>query len=371
MLLGFLAALVRHMEESEGRAMAGRWARLSGMTATLDQRLAQALLPTRILPSHPDPLSLYSWDALPEILHPQTLAAIDEALSNAPHTRESPLDQQTHERQREVVGLLRDMDCSASTPPAKVRRAAEIICRAHTSPETNETERGFSVRSILTDWANRRKPPRDQAPLAAQAAPQPTSKRLKVYRPPPTDLREAKPVLSRLNHTFPGSLAAMLFTIRYAKAYLYLSSFIISHPAITNALVMASKRGVDVRVFTDKAQAGKKGFSKKQLLEQLLEADIMVITTTLQPLMHEKWMTADDAVYMNGSSNASNSAHPSRDPKTGHWKKPKNMEMNTFTCETPISEWAAKEMREVSSNPEFGIAVDDSVFGRQGGGRSC
>ena len=87
--------------------------------------------------------------------------------------------------------------------------------------------------------------------------------------------------------------------IKRAKNYIYIPAFIITHKGLTDELINAKKRGVDVKVITD-AVSAKNKFSTHRLLRQ---NDIKVKTENFAGKMHMKTILIDDKTAFLGSMN--------------------------------------------------------------------
>lgn len=91
-----------------------------------------------------------------------------------------------------------------------------------------------------------------------------------------------------------------------ARQSLYLASYGLTYPPIVRALVAAKKRGVDVRVITDRAKLDDQ--KQRAALETLRLAGIPIKVNRHDGLMHLKQAIVDDRVNTSGSMNQTTSA---------------------------------------------------------------
>ena len=96
---------------------------------------------------------------------------------------------------------------------------------------------------------------------------------------------------------------AVLPLIRNAKKYIYIPSFVLTEKRVTEELIKAKQRGVDVRVISDDLNASIR-HSKHQ---ELRDGGISVKTENYAGKMHSKSMLIDDKYTIIGSMNFSNS----------------------------------------------------------------
>jgi phosphatidylserine/phosphatidylglycerophosphate/cardiolipin synthase-like enzyme len=76
--------------------------------------------------------------------------------------------------------------------------------------------------------------------------------------------------------------------------------FTLTHPEITQALLRAKKRGVEVTIAADYYTA--KGASKKTL-ETMRNGGIKILNSQGRQLLHHKWAIIDDLTLIMGSAN--------------------------------------------------------------------
>lgn len=98
-----------------------------------------------------------------------------------------------------------------------------------------------------------------------------------------------------------GAEQLVLKVINSAKKEVRVAAYSFSSPAITQALIAAHKRGVEVRVVVDyKRNRGKSSLSALRLLA---DAGIAVKTNAVYALHHDKYMVVDGLHVQNGSFN--------------------------------------------------------------------
>ncbi|TAL11479.1 MAG: phospholipase D family protein [Nitrospirae bacterium] len=91
-----------------------------------------------------------------------------------------------------------------------------------------------------------------------------------------------------------------------ARQSIYLASYGLTYPPIVHALVAAKKRGVDVRVITDRGKLDDQ--KQRAALETLKLAGIPIKVNRHDGLMHLKQAVVDDRVNTSGSMNQTASA---------------------------------------------------------------
>lgn len=97
--------------------------------------------------------------------------------------------------------------------------------------------------------------------------------------------------------------------INKAKKYIYVPVFIITDNNLTNALISAKKRGVDVKVIVDATNA-KNTYSKHSILRK---ENIPVKTENYAGKLHSKSIIIDDTYTISGSMNFSKSGESKND----------------------------------------------------------
>ncbi len=118
-----------------------------------------------------------------------------------------------------------------------------------------------------------------------------------------------------------------------ARQSIYLASYGLTYPPIVRALVAAKKRGVDVRVITDRGKLDDP--KQRAALETLRLVGIPVKVNRHDGLMHLKQAVVDDRANTSGSMNQTASAARYnderldilRDPASTHRAKEKFLKM--------------------------------------------
>ncbi len=102
---------------------------------------------------------------------------------------------------------------------------------------------------------------------------------------------------------------AVLPLIQNAKRYIYIPTFVLTEQRVTEELINAKKRGVDVKIIIDALNASIKHSKHKELRE----GGILVKTENYAGKMHSKSMIVDDKYTIIGSMNFSNSGENKND----------------------------------------------------------
>lgn len=102
---------------------------------------------------------------------------------------------------------------------------------------------------------------------------------------------------------------AVLPLIRDARKYIYIPTFVLTEKRVTEELINARKRGVDVKIIIDALNASGK-HSKHQILR---ENGVLVKTENYAGKMHSKSMIVDDEYVILGSMNFSYSGENKND----------------------------------------------------------
>ncbi len=97
--------------------------------------------------------------------------------------------------------------------------------------------------------------------------------------------------------------------IKNAKTYIYIPTFLITHTNISNELIQAKQRGVDVRIIIDANSTNTRN-SKHPILRQ---NGILLKTENYAGKLHSKTMIIDDEYLISGSMNFSNSGENKND----------------------------------------------------------
>lgn len=113
----------------------------------------------------------------------------------------------------------------------------------------------------------------------------------------------------------PEDLPGLRLAALYGKArrYIYVAIYGITYPPIVKALVEAHKRGVDVRVITDREKL--KDPKQRSAVETLSLAGIPVKINRHENLMHLKQVVMDDEINTSGSMNQTGSGNRYNDER--------------------------------------------------------
>jgi phosphatidylserine/phosphatidylglycerophosphate/cardiolipin synthase-like enzyme len=98
-----------------------------------------------------------------------------------------------------------------------------------------------------------------------------------------------------------------------AKRYIYVAVYGLTFPPVVRALVAAKRRGVDVRVLTDRQKLDDP--KQRSALETLALAGIPIHVNTHDGLMHLKQVVVDDVINTSGSLNQTTSGHAYNDER--------------------------------------------------------
>jgi len=108
-------------------------------------------------------------------------------------------------------------------------------------------------------------------------------------------------------------LEHLVQTYDRAKRYIFVAVYGLTSPLTVKALVGAKKRGVDVRVLTDRQRLNDP--KQKTALSALREAGIPIKINRHDALMHLKQVVIDDEVNTNGSMNQTTSGNRYNDER--------------------------------------------------------
>lgn len=100
---------------------------------------------------------------------------------------------------------------------------------------------------------------------------------------------------------------------KQAKQYIYVAVYGVSSPPVVKALLAAHKRGVDVRVITDRQRLNDP--KQRAAMTALQEAGVPVKINRHDGLMHLKQVVIDDQINMNGSMNHTSSGNRYNDER--------------------------------------------------------
>ena len=106
-----------------------------------------------------------------------------------------------------------------------------------------------------------------------------------------------------------GIANGILPLIQNAASYIYVPSFVITEKRITNELIKAKQRGVDVRIIADALNSSTRHSKSKEMRA----AGIQVKAENYAGKMHSKSMIIDDKYVVIGSMNFSNSGENRND----------------------------------------------------------
>lgn len=107
--------------------------------------------------------------------------------------------------------------------------------------------------------------------------------------------------------------------INRAKKYVYISSFIITHNGIKNALIAAKDRGVEIKIITDATSAS----GKYSIHKSLRDNNIAVKVENKAGKMHTKSIVIDDRLIFIGSMNLTKSGESKNDENVLLIKNPR------------------------------------------------
>ena len=106
-----------------------------------------------------------------------------------------------------------------------------------------------------------------------------------------------------------GIQNAILPLINNAKNYIYIPTFVLTEKRVTNSLIQARNRGVDIKIIMDALNASMRHTKHKELRQN----GILVKTENYAGKMHAKTMIIDDRYVVIGSMNFSNSGENKND----------------------------------------------------------
>jgi phosphatidylserine/phosphatidylglycerophosphate/cardiolipin synthase-like enzyme len=99
----------------------------------------------------------------------------------------------------------------------------------------------------------------------------------------------------------------------HAKRYLYVAVYGLTSPRAVEAMVAAKKRGVDVRLITDRQRT--EDVKQRAALQTLHLAGIPILVNEHDGLMHLKQVVIDDEVNTSGSMNHTTSGNRYNDER--------------------------------------------------------
>ena len=95
-----------------------------------------------------------------------------------------------------------------------------------------------------------------------------------------------------------GAEEAIVKAINHAKRHVYVEAFLFTNPAITNALLEAHQRGVDVKVVMDRKAALTRKTSLSTLAKQSVD-DNKVITGSFNFIIRSETSNAENLLVIN------------------------------------------------------------------------
>lgn len=98
-----------------------------------------------------------------------------------------------------------------------------------------------------------------------------------------------------------------------AKRYVFVAVYGLTSPLVVKPLVAAAKRGVDVRIITDRGRVDEA--KQRAALSVLREAGIPIKVNRHDGLMHLKQVAIDDEISTNGSMNHTTSGNRYNDER--------------------------------------------------------
>lgn len=98
-----------------------------------------------------------------------------------------------------------------------------------------------------------------------------------------------------------------------ATRYIFVAVYGLTSPRAVKALIQAKRRGVDVRVITDRERLD--DVKQQTAVSALLEAGILIKVNQHDGLMHLKQVVVDDEVNTNGSMNHTTSGNRYNDER--------------------------------------------------------
>ena len=108
-------------------------------------------------------------------------------------------------------------------------------------------------------------------------------------------------------------LDRLMTLYRQATRYLYVAVYGLTSPRAVEAMVEAKKRGVDVRMITDRQRT--EDIKQRTALDTLHLAGIPILVNEHDGLMHLKQVVIDDEVNVSGSMNHTTSGNRYNDER--------------------------------------------------------
>lgn len=138
---------------------------------------------------------------------------------------------------------------------------------------------------------------------------------------------------------------ALVAAIDGAKVSVYAAIFEIDSMPVTNALVNAKMRGIDVRIVTDD-EYGIEG--SEEAIEMLEDAGIPIVPDNKTALMHNKFFVIDNGAVWTGSTNVK---------QTGLYRNNNNA---IYIRSSRLAQYYTAEFNEMFEGREFGPTSPDA-----------
>ena len=99
----------------------------------------------------------------------------------------------------------------------------------------------------------------------------------------------------------------------HASRYIYVSVYALTAPSVVKALVEAKRRGLDIRVITDRERLNDP--KQQRAVSTLRLAGVPIKVNRHEGLMHLKQVVIDDAINVSGSANHTTSGNRYNDER--------------------------------------------------------
>lgn len=99
----------------------------------------------------------------------------------------------------------------------------------------------------------------------------------------------------------------------HARRYIYVSVYALTAPSVVKALVEAKRRGLDIRVITDRERLNDP--KQQSAISTLRLAGVPIKINRHDGLMHLKQVVIDDAINVSGSANQTTSGNRYNDER--------------------------------------------------------
>ena len=141
-----------------------------------------------------------------------------------------------------------------------------------------------------------------------------------------------------------GIEKSILPLINNAKRYIYIPTFVLTHKKLSDALILAKQRGVDVKIIMDALSVS----TKHSKINELRKSGVEVKTENYAGKMHSKSMFVDDKYSIIGSMNFSNSGENKNDE---NFLIIKNEEITEAGKDFFLYQWENIDNRWLKQNP--------------------